>query len=58
MNLGAEADMRFGGQKIGLRLNLNNIFDETYLDHLSTLTGTGYYNIGRNFTVSLKIPFG
>lgn len=58
MNAGADAKMQFGRQTVDLRFNLNNLFNETYLDHLSTLTGTGYYNIGRNFTVALRIPFG
>jgi iron complex outermembrane receptor protein len=39
-------------------LSVNNIFDITYIDHLSTLKEVGYYNPGRNFTLTIKIPFG
>jgi len=48
----------FGKQVIELMLNLNNILDIAYLDHLSTLEGTGFYNIGRNLKVAIKIPIG
>ncbi len=58
LNTGAGATFMFGRQQMELMLTLNNILDKAYLDHLSTLRGTGYYNIGRNLTASLKIPFG
>lgn len=39
-------------------LSVNNLFDKQYFDHLSTLKPFNYYNQGRNFSLSLKVPFG
>lgn len=36
----------------------SNLLNETYYDHLSTLKDLNLYNMGRNITVNLKIPFG
>jgi iron complex outermembrane receptor protein len=58
LNAGAGLNFMFGKQAVELLINMNNLLDEMYLDHLSTLKGTGYYNLGRNFSVSVKIPFG
>ncbi len=54
---GAGATVRISGQPVELGLTLNNIFDVKYIDHLSTLKEAGYFNPGRNFAFSLKIPF-
>lgn len=37
-----------------LGIALKNALDEAYIDHLSTLKGTPYYQVGRNFMVSLR----
>ena len=58
LNAGLGTNLMFGKQVIELMLNLNNILDIAYLDHLSTLEGTGFYNIGRNLKVAIKIPIG
>lgn len=56
-------DLGFGGsikiknQSILLCLSANNLFDKKYIDHLSTLKEVNLYNPGRNFSLSLKIPF-
>jgi iron complex outermembrane recepter protein len=44
-------------QQIILGLGANNIFDTKYVDHLSTLKEVGYYNPGRNITLTIKVPF-
>jgi iron complex outermembrane receptor protein len=56
-------DLTVGGQ-IKLRdqyifvvLGATNIFDNKYIDHLSTLKEVNYLNPGRNLTLTLKIPF-
>lgn len=36
----------------------NNLLDALYYDHLSTLKPLGIYNMGRNISISIKIPFG
>jgi len=44
-------------QKIFWSVNVTNALNEQYIDHLSTLKPMSYYNMGRNFSFSLKIPF-
>ncbi|HNW98859.1 MAG TPA: TonB-dependent receptor [Bacteroidales bacterium] len=56
-NLGTGASIKSGKQMISLAFGVNNIFDKKYIDHLSTLKEVGFYNPGRNFTLSVKIPF-
>jgi iron complex outermembrane receptor protein len=55
---GIGVGIKAGKQKISLGISLNNIFDRKYVDHLSTLKEVNYFNPGRNFILSLKIPFG
>ncbi|MBU0764174.1 MAG: TonB-dependent receptor, partial [Bacteroidetes bacterium] len=38
-------------------INVNNILNTTYTDHLSTLKESNCYNIGRNINFYIKIPF-
>ena len=44
-------------QEINLQLSVTNIFDQKYIDHLSTLKEVGLFNPGRSFNISLRIPF-
>ncbi len=57
LNAGVGASVKAGNQLISLSFGVNNIFDRKYVDHLSTLKECGYYNPGRNFIISLKVPF-
>jgi iron complex outermembrane receptor protein len=56
-------DISIGGQIkvrdqfISISLGATNIFDKQYIDHLSTLKEVGFFNPGRNYTMTLKIPF-
>ena len=45
-------------QMLNISVNINNLFNIKYYDHLSTLKPMGYYNPGRNININLKIPFG
>ncbi len=45
------------GQIVSFTVHANNILNETYIDHLSTLKELGYYNIGRNISLNIKVPF-
>lgn len=45
-------------QFIDISIIGSNLLNETYYDHLSTLKDINLYNMGRNITVNLKIPFG
>ncbi|MBN2236356.1 MAG: TonB-dependent receptor [Bacteroidales bacterium] len=49
--------IKLNNQFIYLILSANNLFDEKYIDHLSTLKEVNFYNPGRNIALSLKIPF-
>lgn len=57
------ADITFGGKlkimarELSLDLSASNIFDTKYIDHLSTLKETGYFNQGRNIALSVRLPF-
>ncbi len=57
-------DLSLGGtiifekQPVVVNFSLNNVFDQKYIDHLSTLKEVGRFNPGRNIAVSLKFPFG
>ena len=56
-NLSINADKQFTKFKLSVSLTANNIFDEVYYDHLSTLKDMGYYNIGRNIGFGIKFLF-
>ncbi len=57
LNAGIGGEIKWSNQMVSLGIYVNNLLDETYYDHLSTLKGMKYYNIGRNISVILKIPF-
>ncbi|MDD3876358.1 MAG: TonB-dependent receptor [Bacteroidales bacterium] len=57
MNLNINTDFHLYRQILNFGISVNNIFDTTYFDHLSTLKPLNYYNQGRNISVSLKVPF-
>ncbi len=57
LNAGIGTEIKCSNQTIVLSAQVNNLLNETYIDHLSTLKGMGYFNIGRNISINLKIPF-
>ena len=57
MNLGLGAFIKAKKQPISFSIQVNNIFNKTYIDHLSTLKELEFYNIGRNISFNFKIPF-
>ncbi len=58
VNFNINSGVKVLQQTLILGVSVNNIFDVQYFDHLSTLKPLNFYNAGRNFTVSMKIPFG
>lgn len=40
-----------------ISISVNNLLNEVYFDHLSTIKNLGYYNIGRNFTFGVSINY-
>jgi len=57
-NIGFNTEIKLLHQLMVLGFSINNIFDNQYFDHLSTLKPMNYYNQGRNISLTLKIPFG
>ena len=58
LNASVGTNIKWTNQLIFLSLQANNLLNETYIDHLSTLKDMGYYNMGRNVSLSITIPFG
>ncbi|MBN1185253.1 MAG: TonB-dependent receptor [Bacteroidales bacterium] len=48
--------LKYNHRIIECGLFIHNLFDNAYQDHLSTLKEVGYYNMGRNITIKLKVP--
>ncbi len=57
INLSIGGKIKIKKLKIDLSINANNILNQKYYDHLSTLKELGYYNMGRNISINLNIPF-
>ena len=54
VNLGFGGKIKFGKTAFDLNLNGNNLFDKTYIAHLSRLKADGIPNIGRNIILGLN----
>lgn len=57
VNAGINTEIKISNQNLNIGLSVNNIFDEKYIDHLSTLKEVNLFNPGRNFALSVKVPF-
>ncbi|HEY9123961.1 MAG TPA: TonB-dependent receptor, partial [Bacteroidales bacterium] len=51
-------NVKMGKQFVSVAIGVTNIFDVKYIDHLSTLKEVGLHNPGRNFALTVKVPFG
>jgi iron complex outermembrane recepter protein len=56
-DLSIGGNIRVEKQLVFVGLSVTNIFDEKYIDHLSTLKEVNLYNAGRNFILTIKVPF-
>lgn len=56
VNMSIYSEIIISQQTLILGFSVNNLFDISYFDHLSTLKSLNYYNQGRNMSVTLKIP--
>ena len=54
VNLGFGGKIKFGKTAFDINLNGNNLFDKTYIAHLSRLKTDGIPNIGRNIVLGLN----
>ncbi|GHT12687.1 TonB-dependent receptor [Bacteroidia bacterium] len=57
INAGLSFEFQFGKQTILFNAAVNNLFNKAYYDHLSRYKSNGIYNMGRNFTFRLSLPF-
>ncbi|UNY98123.1 TonB-dependent receptor [Zhouia spongiae] len=57
LNVGIGGKIGFGKQEMDFNLSVSNLLDESYYSHLSRLKTDGIYNIGRNISFGLSIPF-
>ncbi|WP_394760021.1 TonB-dependent receptor domain-containing protein [Flavobacterium sp.] len=53
VNIGFGSNVTIGKSNFDLSLNGNNLFDETYISHLSRLKADGIPNIGRNIILGI-----
>ncbi|MCD4698237.1 MAG: TonB-dependent receptor [Bacteroidales bacterium] len=58
LNAGLGFQLKVQNQFVELSITASNLLNEVYYDHLSTLKEMGLYNMGRNITFSIKVPFG
>lgn len=57
LNLGFGGKIKLGKTTFDVNLNGNNLFDKTYIAHLSRLKTDGIPNIGRNIILGLNFNF-
>jgi iron complex outermembrane receptor protein len=57
VNLGLGFDLKVEKQLLNFRIAATNLLNVDYYDHLSTLKDLGIYNMGRNISISVKVPF-
>ncbi len=50
-------DLKLGNYQASLLLSANNLFNEAYTDHLSSLKKLNFYNPGRNISLKISIQF-
>jgi iron complex outermembrane receptor protein len=57
INAGIQSSFNVWSNQVDFSIVGTNIFDEYYISHLSLLKPLGVYNIGRNITLSVNVPF-
>ncbi len=58
LNAGIGTDLKVKNQVFSFSLMATNLLNTQYMDHLSTLKDVGIYNMGRNISLNIRIPFG
>lgn len=54
LHFSAGGDMSIGNIKFSANFSVSNIFDTTYISHLSRFKSDGIFNMGRNIVVGIK----
>jgi iron complex outermembrane receptor protein len=57
INLSAGGTIIIKKQPVECRIGIGNLLNTAYYDHLSTLKDVRFYNMGRNISVTVSIPF-
>ncbi len=57
INAGFGAKANLGKHQVDIGVFINNLLNKTYHNHLSTLKELNYYNMGRNISFLIKVPF-
>jgi len=57
LNLSFGGDIPLKKQLLSVSINLNNLLDTQYIDHLSTLKEVSFFDPGRNISLNIRIPF-
>lgn len=57
LDIGTGGNIRINKQMISASIQVNNILDKKYIDHLSTLKEVNAFNPGRNISIYLRVPF-
>ncbi len=50
-------ELKVGKQNMEISVGVTNLLNKVYYNHLSRLKADGIYDIGRNFVLSVKVPF-
>lgn len=58
VNAGAGTNLKIARQSLFIFIAFNNLTDEAYFSHLSRLKEKGIYEMGRNITFGIHLPFG
>jgi iron complex outermembrane receptor protein len=56
LHAGIGISVPLSGQSLSLDIQVRNLLNTSYIDHLSTLKPLGYFNMGRNIVLNLSIP--
>ena len=57
LDAGIGTSIYWGSNPLNIALNVTNILDEVYINHLSLLKPLGINDMGRNISLSLNMPF-
>jgi len=57
VNFGLGTNIKLNNQTITFNLNISNIFDTEYIDHLSTLKDMNILDMGRSINFKISLPF-
>ncbi len=57
LNLSGGFFVKLASNRLDFKFSAKNLLNEQYIDHLSTLNGTGFLMPGRNFVFSVKYVF-